>query len=113
MNITEYQNWVVKMWSSRRPVGKNGLRKYTLKDNYIMTAGLAGEMGEVMEHLKKDVRDERPADKRELTKELGDVLYYLMAVADKNGIEAQDIIDTNVKKLTRRYSKKKYSRKSR
>jgi NTP pyrophosphatase (non-canonical NTP hydrolase) len=74
-----------------------------------MTSGLAGETGEVMEHLKKDVRDNRPANKRALTKELGDVLYYLMVVADKNDITANDIMALNIKKLEsrrRRRSKK-------
>jgi NTP pyrophosphatase (non-canonical NTP hydrolase) len=78
-----------------------------------MSTGLPGEVGEVLEHLKKDVRDNRKPDKLKLTKELGDVLYYLLVIAHKEEITAQDIIDINVKKLTRRYSKKKYARKLR
>jgi len=125
MNITAYQKWVAGMWSSSRPL-KNGKREYTLKDNYVMTAGLAGEtaevvdavlkyvvaIGKVTERSKKDVRDERKLEKKELTKELGDALYYLLVVAHKSEITAQEIIDTNVSKLTKRYAKKKYARKA-
>jgi NTP pyrophosphatase (non-canonical NTP hydrolase) len=125
MNITEYQAWVAKMWSSSRPL-KAGKREYTLKDNYVMTTGLAGEtaevveavlkfvvaIGKVTERSKKDVRDERKLEKKELTKELGDALYYLLAVAHKSDIKAQDIINVNVDKLTKRYAKKKYARKA-
>ncbi len=113
MNITEYQRWAVKGWSNRRPVNDKGQRYYTMRDRFIMTAGLPGETGEVLEHLKKAVRDGKVIDKKELTLELGDVLYYLLIIADANGIPAQEVIDANVKKLTKRWSKKKFAARKR
>ena len=47
--------------------------------------GLAGESGEIMEKLKKILRDPHSNDKeeriKELKKEFGDVLWYLSALA--------------------------------
>lgn len=56
-----------------------------LTDAYIMTTGLAGEVGEVMELLKKEVRDGTPC-KEQLTKEAGDVLYYLCMILKRHDI---------------------------
>lgn len=64
--------------------------------------GLAGEVGEVCEKVKKNIRDGRVLDKEDLTKELGDVLWYLSAVALDLGISLQDIAQTNINKLTSR-----------
>ncbi len=39
--------------------------------------GLAGEVGEVSELIKKSIRDNAPLDIQKLKLELGDVLWYL------------------------------------
>lgn len=64
--------------------------------------GLAGEVGEVCEKVKKHIRDGRVLDKEDLTKELGDVLWYLSAVALDLGISLKDVAETNITKLTSR-----------
>lgn len=68
--------------------------------------GLAGEVGEVMEQLKKAIRDghgmltgERKA---KLKKELGDVLWYLSAVSRELGFTLEEIAQTNIEKLSTR-----------
>lgn len=77
------------------------------------TLGLVGEAGEAAEKIKKRSRDgkrdqngellEHPDDfKQGLVKELGDVLWYLTAVADQIGCDLQDVIDANYLKLTDR-----------
>ena len=43
------------------------------------TMGILGEWGEVAELLKKSVRDGHKVDKDKLTKELGDVMFYVTA----------------------------------
>jgi len=68
--------------------------------------GLAGEAGEVAEHAKKAIRDDRGTvtDERRLAmaKELGDVLWYVAQLASELGLELEDIARANLEKLSSR-----------
>lgn len=66
--------------------------------------GLAGEAGEVAEKMKKWLRDDggAPLDEekaRKMRKELGDVLWYLDAVAHDLGTTLEQVARENVEKL--------------
>ena len=65
--------------------------------------GLAGEAGEVAEHVKKAIRDDgaRITDERRaaLAAELGDVLWYTSQLATELGLELEDIARENLEKL--------------
>jgi NTP pyrophosphatase (non-canonical NTP hydrolase) len=67
------------------------------------TLGLAGEVGEVVEPIKKHLFHGRSLDIGNLTKELGDVLYYVAILADELGITLEDVATTNTLKLRERY----------
>ena len=80
--------------------------------NFIYpTLGLAGESGEVVEKIKKLIRDKNGvADekvKQEITKELGDVLWYLSPLATELGLSLDEIADENLKKLFSRLERNK------
>ena len=64
--------------------------------------GLAGEAGEAVEKVKKWLRGDKELDKLGLLKELGDVQYYIAALAADVGSSLQEVIDINVDKLTKR-----------
>ncbi len=68
--------------------------------------GLAGEAGEVAEHVKKAIRDdggELSAERRAaLTKELGDVLWYVSQLASELGLELEEVAQVNLEKLLSR-----------
>lgn len=64
--------------------------------------GINGEVGEVCEKIKKHYRDGKPLDKDDLTKEIGDVCWYISAICSDLDISLQDVIETNVAKLTSR-----------
>jgi NTP pyrophosphatase (non-canonical NTP hydrolase) len=66
---------------------------------YENTLGLVGEAGEVAEKIKKVIRDGTKVDKDDLIKELGDVMFYVTALANYLGGDLQSVIDTNRKKL--------------
>lgn len=70
------------------------------------TLGLIGEAGEVAEKVKKVIRDNNrdfSAEKRlELAKELGDVLWYISALANDLGYTLEEIGELNNKKLSSR-----------
>lgn len=65
--------------------------------------GLAGEAGEVCEHVKKTVRDDDATltddRRRALRKELGDVLWYVAALCDELDLQMEDVARHNVEKL--------------
>ncbi|TMK99820.1 MAG: hypothetical protein E6G34_04700 [Actinobacteria bacterium] len=65
--------------------------------------GLVGEAGEVAEQAKKTIRDdggEVSDDRRAaISKELGDVLWYVAQLASELGLELEDIARENLEKL--------------
>lgn len=66
------------------------------------TLGLVGEAGEVAEKLKKSFRDNAVLDKEDMMKELGDVLFYVAALANLYGGTLQEVAELNVSKLESR-----------
>ena len=70
------------------------------------TLGLCGESGEVAEKVKKMIRDDRGVltDERRqaLSKELGDVLWYLAQVASEASLDLDAIAAANLEKLNSR-----------
>ena len=71
--------------------------------------GLVGEAGEVAEKLKKIIRDNEgwmsEEQKHEFAKEVGDVLWYIAAIASGLGYTLSDIADMNLGKLQSRKSR--------
>lgn len=66
------------------------------------TLGLLGEAGEVAEKIKKKFRDNNRIEPHEIVKELGDVLFYTVALANFYGYSLEEIIEINVDKLDSR-----------
>ena len=68
--------------------------------------GLCGEAGEVAEKIKRIVRDGRdsikPEEVKEISKELGDVLWYVANLAAEVGLELNEIASQNLEKLKSR-----------
>lgn len=60
--------------------------------------GLAGEAGEAVEKLKKAWRD-GGFDLVGFVKELGDVLWYLDACAERVGFTLEEVAEVNINKL--------------
>jgi len=71
--------------------------------------GLVGEAGEVAEKLKKIIRDKdgkfSDEDKAELTKELGDVLWYISSLAKYMQVSLDDLATQNLEKVLSRRSR--------
>lgn len=73
------------------------------------TLGLSGEAGELANKVKKLLRgdDNRAEILQGVKEEMGDVLWYLSAMADDLGVTLQEIAEMNVQKLESRYSRGK------
>ena len=109
MNFNEYQNQAIQT-----DVAYNATTKSDRYNGYMEKAlGLAGETGEVLEIIKKMIRDKggvfetTQEDCEKLKKELGDALWYLSALAFYNDIKLEDIAKTNLEKLASRQRRDK------
>lgn len=74
----------------------------------LLTAGVGinAEGGEFLEIVKKMVFQGKPwnRDNREhLIIELGDIMWYVAQATMALGISMEDVLDTNIKKLSKRY----------
>jgi len=85
---------------------------YPERDNNLVypALGMAGESGEVAEKVKKLWRNEGQTGaaslseqkKQELVKEIGDVLWYVNAMARELGVPLEEVARVNAEKLADR-----------
>ena len=69
------------------------------------TLGMAGEAGEVADKVKKVIRDYgsfTSEQKREIVKEIGDVLWYCATLANDLGYSLEEVGIMNIEKLKSR-----------
>ena len=66
---------------------------------YYPTMGLASEVGEVANKVKKKMRGDGELDKEYLAKEIGDILWYIGMVCNDTGLELDKIAIMNLEKL--------------
>ena len=105
LTANEYQNFCLTTALYREKLPVSIITAQDLLAKVYPALGLVGEAGEIANKIKKTIRDGTPLDKKDLTKELGDVLWYVATLADEYEITLQDIIDANVKKLSARKDK--------
>lgn len=102
MTLDEYQKaaLVTALWS-----GDN------LKDLSHWVLGISGESGEIAEKVKKIIRDfdgEVSEDtKKELIKEMGDVMWYLAVLSEHLGYKFDEVGKVNIAKLRDRQTRNK------
>jgi NTP pyrophosphatase (non-canonical NTP hydrolase) len=96
MNFNEYQA-ISKKTAVYPDIGNNLI--------YVVL-GLCGEVGEVAEKVKKNIRDHGGVfdaqRKGELVKEVGDVLWYISQIAAELGVPLEDVVQANIEKLESR-----------
>jgi NTP pyrophosphatase (non-canonical NTP hydrolase) len=70
------------------------------------TLGLAGEAGEVADKIKKILRDKNgqisKEDRQEISRELGDVLWYIAQLATELNLSLDEVAQNNLTKLLSR-----------
>lgn len=65
--------------------------------------GLAGEAGEVSDLIKKGIFHQQGIDKEKIKKELGDVLWYLVALCTEFELTLDEVMHQNIDKLKARF----------
>ena len=100
MNFNDYQN---------QAITTNLAKSDQLKELMQQILGLGDEAGEVLAIFKKWIRDSdadfSKLDRKNLTKELGDILWYIAVVAHDLGIPLEEIAALNIEKLQSRKSR--------
>jgi len=94
MDFNEYQEGVMRTWNKTISLDKQLLN---------VSLGLAGEAGEFADHVKKAMFHGHKIDTEHMSKELGDILYYVTvgcALVDKS---LMDVAVENNIKLNDRY----------
>lgn len=93
MNISEYQSLAMR----------------TAKDLPLHTAllhvatGLAGEVGELCDSIKKSEVYDRQHDMNNYKEELGDILWFVAYASNVFGFSLETIARENIEKLATRY----------
>lgn len=65
--------------------------------------GLAGEVGEVNDLVKKTIFHEAEIDTVHLMKEVGDICWYIALICHCMGWDLEDVMQANIDKLKNRY----------
>lgn len=94
MNINEYQQLAMTTLNKK-------LDKEEILVNSVM--GLCGESGEAIDIVKKWKFHGHALDKEHLIEELGDVAWYLAEAATALDMPLEDIFNSNIVKLKKRY----------
>lgn len=97
VNTRAWEEWIRDRWEKDKPYGERPFER----DFAIISLGLAGETGEVVELLKKFLRDGRGV-RDDLVLELGDVLHYLTRIGQVFGIDLMEMMMENRRKLEQR-----------
>ncbi|HWP61584.1 MAG TPA: nucleoside triphosphate pyrophosphohydrolase family protein [Candidatus Paceibacterota bacterium] len=99
MDFNEYQQLATRTSSLSKEKGDEYALMY-------FCMGLAGEAGELIEKIKKVIRNDSGVmsnEKREQIKyELGDVLWYLSQLARMSNVSLDDVATGNIAKLADR-----------
>lgn len=74
-----------------------------------MVIGASGEVGELVDAIKKHVIYQKPLDVENVKEELGDLLFYMSNLMQSVGLSFEEVLQHNVDKLSIRYPSGSYS----
>ena len=94
MEISNYQNL------ASRTLVKLGT---TFEDNLHMVLGMQTESAELADVFKKKLAYGKEIDWVNIKEEIGDQMWYIVNMCNINGWDLRDILETNIKKLEKRY----------
>jgi len=72
---------------------------------FIQFLGLAGEVGELIDAIKKHTMYTQSIDYNNVVEELGDIEFYLQVLRESCYITREQTLGANILKLRKRYAK--------
>jgi NTP pyrophosphatase (non-canonical NTP hydrolase) len=79
---------------------------YNVSANEIISMlcmGIAGEVGELIGQLKKNIYHNHPVDRNNIILEIGDLMWYIANLCNRFNINLEKVFDKNIEKLMLRY----------
>jgi NTP pyrophosphatase (non-canonical NTP hydrolase) len=106
MNINEYQEW-----TKTTAVFEKNKKEYKdlskmIGDAYVLM-GLSGEVGEILNKIKKEIRDNKDVSREDVISEMGDVLWYFCMFLNRRNISIEEVFLSNYEKLESRKKRNK------
>lgn len=91
--------------------GESIVRDLTPTKAHLLHAvvGISGEAGELLDAIKKHVIYNKELDIQNVIEELGDIEFYIEMFRSKLNITREQVLEANVKKLSKRYNEGSYS----
>lgn len=74
-----------------------------------MLLGLTGEIGELVDAIKKNIIYNKIVDRENVIEELGDLEFYLEGFRQVFEVTREETLEANIAKLTKRYHTLTYS----
>lgn len=99
MDIIKYEESVNRTFKSCATVEVDG----PTLDLLHMSLGLSGEVGELVDTVKKNIFYGQEFDQDNAKEELGDILYCVTAMCSVIGVTLEEIMVHNKEKLEARY----------
>lgn len=107
IDTSDYHMFVMRL---AKP-GKDILQNLSANDTHLMhmLLGLSGEVGELIDGLKKSIIYGKPPDEENVIEELGDIEFYLQGIRSSLLLSREECISANMAKLKRRFAKGTYT----
>lgn len=78
-------------------------------DMLHMLIALAGEVGELLDAIKKHIIYEKELDRANVVEELGDIEFFLARIRQLSNITREETLKATIEKLRVRYESMSYS----
>lgn len=103
-STNDYQKWSLTKDRSTESYGElhERLNKVSLQRLHAVL-GLAGEVGELVDAVKKSVLYDKTLDVTNVKEECGDILWYMALMLDTVGSNFKEVMQMNHDKLEKRY----------
>lgn len=99
MSITQFTQYQASAIRTAKEMGPR-------MDLIHAALGLAGEVGEFVDAVKRHVIYGKPLDRENAAEEIGDVLWFCALACETLGISMADVASHNIDKLRQRYPEK-------